>query len=88
MPIQQVTQLRFVRGKWLEGLDGVTEDEALKRFEPMNSIGWLVGHLASHEQVLLVDDGARQRWLQGTEPISNRTARQHAITGGCFTPVA
>lgn len=51
MPIPQVTQLRFTRGKWLEGLEGITREEAEHRHEPMNSIGWMVGHLAAHEQL-------------------------------------
>lgn len=45
-----VQQLRFVRSEWLRALDGVTDDESLRRFLPMNSIGWIVGHLAWQEQ--------------------------------------
>lgn len=45
-----VDQLRFTRAEWLRGLRGVKEDEALRRFERMNSIGWTVGHLAWQEQ--------------------------------------
>ncbi|MFI5261144.1 MAG: DinB family protein [Candidatus Limnocylindrales bacterium] len=45
-----VDQLRFTRAEWLRGLRGVHEGEALRRFEPMNSIGWIVGHLAWQEQ--------------------------------------
>ncbi|MEZ4725584.1 MAG: DinB family protein [Caldilineaceae bacterium] len=45
-----VTQLRFTRSEWLRALDGVTEDEAQQRFAPMNSIGWIVGHLSWQEQ--------------------------------------
>lgn len=45
-----VDQLRFARNEFQRGLLGVTEAEAQRRFEPMNSIGWNVGHLAWQEQ--------------------------------------
>lgn len=44
-----VAQLRFARSEFVRGLAGVTPDEALRRFGPMNSIGWVVGHLAEQE---------------------------------------
>lgn len=44
-----VTQLRFARREFVRALDGVTDDEARRRFEPINSISWMVGHLASQE---------------------------------------
>jgi len=45
-----ITQFYFTRREWLRGLDGVTEQEANQHFGRVNSIGWLVGHLAWHEQ--------------------------------------
>ena len=45
-----ITQLRFTRSEWLRALEGVTDDEAHRRLAPMNSIGWIVGHLAWQEQ--------------------------------------
>jgi hypothetical protein len=45
-----VDQLRFTRAEWLRALRGVPEPDALRRLEPMNSIGWIVGHLAWQEQ--------------------------------------
>lgn len=45
-----ITQLRFTRSEWLCALEGVTEAEALRRFESMNSISWIVGHLTWQEQ--------------------------------------
>ncbi len=45
-----VDQLRFSRSEWLRALRGVTEDDANRHFGQMNSIGWIVGHLAWHEQ--------------------------------------
>ncbi len=45
-----VDQLRFTRSEWRRALRGVPEADGLRRLEPMNSIGWIVGHLAWHEQ--------------------------------------
>ena len=45
-----VDQLRFTRSEWLRGLEGVTEEHGARHFGQMNSIGWIVGHLAWHEQ--------------------------------------
>lgn len=44
-----VSQLRFTRSELQRGLEGVTDAEALQRFGPMNSISWIVGHLANQE---------------------------------------
>lgn len=45
-----VSQLRFTRHEWLRALRGVDEADGRVRLEPMNSISWMVGHLAWHEQ--------------------------------------
>ncbi|MBX3085767.1 MAG: DinB family protein [Anaerolineae bacterium] len=45
-----VLQLRFARSEFVRGLDGVTEEEGRRRFEPMNSISWMVAHLTWQEQ--------------------------------------
>jgi uncharacterized damage-inducible protein DinB len=45
-----VDQLRFARSEFTRGLVDVTDEEARKRFGPMNSISWIVGHLADQEQ--------------------------------------
>ena len=45
-----VDQLRFSRSEWMRALRGLTEDDANRHFGQMNSIGWIVGHLAWHEQ--------------------------------------
>jgi uncharacterized damage-inducible protein DinB len=63
MAHQLVDQLRFTRSEWLRALAGVTEEDACQRLLPMNSIGWIVGHLAWQEQ---------RYWLtfsQGQTPI-------------------
>ena len=48
-PILLVTQLKFARSELVRCLDSVTDTEARKRFEPMNSISWIIGHLANQE---------------------------------------
>jgi hypothetical protein len=49
-----VTQLRFARSEFLRCLDGVSAEDAVRRFEPMNCISWIVGHLANQEHFLWV----------------------------------
>ena len=45
-----VDQFRFTRNEWLRGLEGVSEEDGVCHFGPMNCISWTVGHLAWHEQ--------------------------------------
>jgi uncharacterized damage-inducible protein DinB len=45
-----VEQLRFARSEFRRGLEGVTEEEAQRRFMPLNCISWNVGHLSWQEQ--------------------------------------
>jgi uncharacterized damage-inducible protein DinB len=49
-PHPLVEQLRFTRSEFRRGLRGVRSADALRRLEPMNSIGWIVAHMAWHEQ--------------------------------------
>jgi uncharacterized damage-inducible protein DinB len=44
-----VDQLRFARSELLRCLEGLSEEDALRRLGQMNSIGWIVGHLADQE---------------------------------------
>jgi DinB family protein len=55
VPHALVTQLRFTRGEFLRGLDGLTPDDAARRFGAINPIAWMVGHLAWHEQILWLE---------------------------------
>lgn len=50
-----VEQLRFTRSEWQRALEGVSADEAAQRFESINPIAWMVGHLAWHEQLYWLD---------------------------------
>ena len=49
-----VVQLRFARSEFVRCLEGVADEEARRRFEPMNCISWLVGHLANQENTYWV----------------------------------
>ena len=55
MPHPLVTQLRFTRGEFLRGLDGISPDDAARRFGAINPIAWMIGHLAWHEQILWLE---------------------------------
>ena len=46
-----VEQLHFARTEFLRGLDGTPDPDGERRLLPMNSIGWIVGHMAWHEQL-------------------------------------
>jgi hypothetical protein len=45
-----VLQLKFTRSEFRRALEGLSEEDAGKRFLPMNCISWNVGHLAWQEQ--------------------------------------
>ena len=60
-----VTQLRFARSELARCLEGVSDQAARRRFQPMNCISWIVGHLASQENFYWVI-GA-----QGQNPAPN-----------------
>jgi len=49
-----VDQLRFTRSEWLRALRGVTDADGAVHHGQMNSIGWIVGHLAWQEQRYLL----------------------------------
>jgi hypothetical protein len=51
MPHPLVLQLRFTRKEFLRALKHVTAEEAIRRFEPINCISWMIGHLAWQEQL-------------------------------------
>jgi hypothetical protein len=49
-----VRQLGFARSEFVRCLEGVTAEEGVQRIDPMNSLSWIVGHLANHEHFLWV----------------------------------
>ena len=50
MPHPLVDQLRFTRSEFIRATKRVTDDDARRRFLPMNCLAWNVGHLAWQEQ--------------------------------------
>ncbi len=59
-----VEQLRFARSELQRALAGLTDDEARRRFLPMNCISWNIGHLAWQEQrywLTVAQDGVTVR---------------------------
>jgi hypothetical protein len=58
-----VDQLRFARSEFARALAGVDDDGGRRRIGPMNSLSWMVGHLADQEQ---------RYWLesQGQAPVA------------------
>lgn len=91
-PHPQVLQLRFARSEFLRGLDGVSEADGLVRKLPMNSIGWIVGHMANQEhrywvvfaQEKEVVSGLRERVGTGrpasTPPLSEMWSVWRTVT--------
>ena len=59
-----VSQLRFARSEFVRGLEGVSEEDGIRRMLPMNCISWMVGHLANQEHRLWVI------WSQNREVVS------------------
>jgi hypothetical protein len=45
-----VDQLRFARSEFRRALERLTDEDARRRFPPMNCISWNIGHLAWQEQ--------------------------------------
>src|SRR5687767_12123029 len=79
MPHPLVEQLRFTRAEWQRALRGVPEEDGYRRLEPMNSIGWIVGHLAWQEQAYWLTRGQQKTPL----PTLNETV---ASGGPATTP--
>jgi uncharacterized damage-inducible protein DinB len=88
-----VTQLRFARNELVRALDGMTDEEARRRFEPMNCISWMVGHLANQEntywvflaQGQILEPGLRDLVGYGkpasTPPLEDMWAAWRNVTG-------
>lgn len=58
-----VVQLRFARSEMLRGYVGVSPEDALIKVGPMNSLSWIIGHLATQENLYWVRLGQGQRLL-------------------------
>ncbi len=44
----------LTRKEFLRGLEGVSDEDARRRLEPMNCISWIIGHMAYQEHVYFV----------------------------------
>jgi hypothetical protein len=66
-----VTQLWFARAEFLRCLEGVSAGDAARRFEPLNCLSWIVGHLASQEHYL---------WLELAQGVKSATGL-HELVG-------
>jgi len=67
----RVEQLRFARSEWVRGLRGLSEADGLRRLEPMNSISWMVGHLAWHERLVWAERGQGLRVEPGLDAVAS-----------------
>ncbi len=75
-----VSQLKFTRSEFKRGLEGLSEEDAIKRVGPANSISWCVGHLAWQEQRYWI-------WrLQDCEPIEPRLNQEFCYGCPASTP--
>ena len=45
-----VDQLRFAHSEFRRGLKGISDEDARKRLLPMNSLSWIICHLAGQER--------------------------------------
>ncbi len=52
MTHQLVFQYQFTRQQFLAGVAGISAEDGVKRLMPMNSISWIVGHLAQFDQAI------------------------------------
>jgi Protein of unknown function (DUF664) len=59
MPHPLVDQLRFARSEFRRCLEGVSNEDVVKRLLPMNSLGRIICHLAGQERRF------RLNWTQG-----------------------
>lgn len=47
-----IQQLNYAKERWLEGHEGLSEEDAQKRLGNANSISWMMGHLACYDQLM------------------------------------
>lgn len=58
-----LVQMQHVtRQELLRGLRGLSDADACQRVEPMNTIGWIIGHLANQQHAFFV------AWPNGRDP--------------------
>ncbi len=53
--MHQLVQMQHIARKEFErGLTGLSDEDARKRIDPMNSITWIIGHIAWHQHLFFV----------------------------------
>lgn len=60
-----VEMQHLTRTEFLRGLEGVSDEDARRRVEPMNCISWIIGHVAWQEFAFFTDwihDAGRERY--------------------------
>ncbi|HCS41169.1 MAG TPA: DinB family protein [Anaerolineaceae bacterium] len=67
-----VEQLRFTRSEFMRALEGLSDEDARKRFPPLNCISWNVGHLAWQEQTRLLYFGTGRKLFLELDSIVGR----------------
>jgi uncharacterized damage-inducible protein DinB len=50
-----VQMLKLARQEFERNLEGLTDEDARKRIEPMNCISWIIGHVACQHQAYFTD---------------------------------
>ncbi len=50
-----VQMLDFARKEFERNLEGLTDEDARKRIEPMNCISWIIAHVANQHRSMFVD---------------------------------
>lgn len=80
MPHPMVDQLRFTRSEFLRAIKGVSEEDACRRFLPMNCLSWNVGHLTWQEQHYFLSYG------QGRSLLLPEIDKQFAYGAPASTP--
>ncbi len=64
-----VMQLRFARSELMRCLQGISDEDARRRIDPMNCVSWIVGHLAAQENAFWVVAAQDQRIAPGLNDL-------------------
>jgi len=64
-----VEQLHFARSEFTRCLEGVSEEDAVKRLMPMNCISWLLGHIANQEHRYWVEFAQKRTIVPGLNKL-------------------
>ncbi|MBA4384176.1 MAG: DinB family protein [Anaerolinea sp.] len=72
MPHPLIDQLRSTRSEFMRAIDGLSDEDARKRFPPLNCISWNVGHLAWQEQTRLLYNGQGKKLIPELDVICGK----------------